>query len=562
MTNSGASGSRSRPKPAGMAVPPAEHYIQLILHRKWIIVGVFFAVTALTIAVVQALPNIYTAQTLILVDPQKVPESYVKSTVTGSIRDRLSTLSQQILSATRLQTIIDSLHLYQAEKKKLVREEIIAKMRKDITTTVVSDFGAGQDLQAFRISYSGTDPRTVAQVTSELASLFIDENLKAREQQASGTTEFIENQLEDTRKKLEEQESKLSAFRLKHIGEMPDQETSTIQIFGQLQNQLQVEGQALSAAEQKRTLLESMMTQSVPVVDLDPGDPGVGPTTPSKTANTPAGPAKRSVLSDDRAKLAELLTHYSEKWPEVQKLKKKIQQEEAMEAAAAKTVEAPAPKVPVPPPPPRQTATQAAVPAVVSPARHFNPVLQGQIEAADEEIAKHKQEIQRLSKLAASYQAKLEAIPLRQEETTALSRDYEMTKAHYAQLEGQALSAETATELELRQKSESFKVLDPAVAPEKPSKPNRPLLDTAGAMGGLFLGLVIALLPEFFGMTIIGPQDIEASGNFTILETVPVIMTQFDRVVRRRWMLLGSASAIISITAAGAFLFLHLRNQI
>lgn len=561
MTNPGASGSRSRPKPAGMAVPPVEHYVQLILHRKWIIAGVFFAVTALTIAVVQTLPNIYTSQTLILVDPQKVPESYVKSTVTGSIRDRLSTLSQQILSATRLQKIIDDLHLYQAEKKKLVREEIITKMRKDITTTVVSDFGAGQDLQAFRISYSGTDPRLVAQVVNEVAGLFIDENLKAREQQASGTTEFIENQLEETRKKLEEQEHKLGDFRLKHIGEMPEQETSTIQIFGQLQNQLQVEGQALSAAEQKRTLLQSMMTQTAPVVDMNPAEPsGGGAPGTSKPSAGPSAAVKRSALSDDRAKLAELLSHYSEKWPEVVKLKKKIQQEEALEGAQNKTADAPAPKVPVPPPPPPQTQAAAAPSAPVT--QHFNPVLQGQIEAAEEEIAKHKQEIQRLSKLAASYQAKLEAIPVRQEETASLSRDYEMTKSHYAQLESQALSAETATQLELRQKSESFKVLDPAVAAEKPSKPNRPLLDVAGAMGGLFLGLVIALLPEFFGMTIIGAQDIEASGNFTLLETVPVILTESDRVVRRRWILVGTASAIVTTVAAGALLFLRLRNQI
>ena len=132
-------------------------------------IGVFLVVTVATVAVVQMLPNVYTAQTLILVDPQKVPESYIKSTVTGTVRDRLSTLSQQILSTTRLQKIIDTFHLYQAEKKKLAREEIILKMRKDITTGVLSDFGASQSLQAFKISYSGTDPHLVAQVTNQLA---------------------------------------------------------------------------------------------------------------------------------------------------------------------------------------------------------------------------------------------------------------------------------------------------------------------------------------------------------------------------------------------------------
>ncbi len=88
-------------------------------------------------------------------------------------------------------------------------------MRKDISVQVVSDFGGGQDLQAFRITYSGREPRLVAQVTNELASLFIEENLKAREQQATGTTEFLENQLQETRKTLEAQEAKLKDFKLK-----------------------------------------------------------------------------------------------------------------------------------------------------------------------------------------------------------------------------------------------------------------------------------------------------------------------------------------------------------
>jgi protein tyrosine kinase modulator len=565
MINSVVSGS-GRPKPAAMAAaPPVEHYIQLLLHRKWIIVTVFVVVTSLIIASVQALPNVYTAQTLILVDPQKVPETYVKSTVTGSVRDRLSTLSQQILSATRLQKIIDELHLYQAEKKKMAREEIIAQMRKDITTTVVSDFGPAQDLQAFRISYNGTDPRQVAQVTNNLASLFIEENLRAREQQSSGTTEFIENQLQDTRKALEEQENKLKDFRLRHVGEMPEQQSADLQILGNLQNQVQVEGDALSRAEQQKTLLQSLVTQTAPVVDLDSGGTDeIGTHTPAKTGPVAAAVPPKSALAQDRAKLNELLTHYKETWPDVINLKKRIQQEEAQEALAGVHEAPAAPKVPVPPPPPSLTAAKTDTAAVVAPPqKHFNPVLQGQIEAADAEIAKHKQELQRLSRLVANYQAKLEAIPVREQETLSLSRDYEMTKQHYSQLESQALSAETATQLEFRQKGQRFVVLDPAIAPEKPSKPNRPLLDVAGAFVALIIGLVVAMAPEFFGMTIIGPQDIASAGNLTILESIPVIMTRSDQIARkRRRILVAAASVVFTTAAAGTILFLRFRNQI
>ena len=216
------------------------------------------------------MPDSYRSETVILVDPQKVPDTYVRSTVTGDIRGRLSTLSQQILSATRLQKIIDSLNLYPQERKGMAREDIIARMRGDIGVTVLSDFGGGQDLQAFRITYSGHEPRLVAQVTNELASLFIEENLKAREQQATGTSEFLQNQLQETRKRLDDQEAKLKDFKLRHIGEMPEHEAADLQILGQLQSQLQIESEALSRAEQQKSYLQSMMASgSAPVVDLD-----------------------------------------------------------------------------------------------------------------------------------------------------------------------------------------------------------------------------------------------------------------------------------------------------
>ena len=107
-------------------------------------------------------------------------------------------------------------------------------MRADISVQVVSDFGASQDFQAFRITYSGKDARLVAQVTNELASLFIEENLKAREQQATGTTEFLENQLQETRKDLEAQEAKFKQYRMRHIGEMPEQQSARLPDFGSI----------------------------------------------------------------------------------------------------------------------------------------------------------------------------------------------------------------------------------------------------------------------------------------------------------------------------------------
>jgi uncharacterized protein involved in exopolysaccharide biosynthesis len=220
----------------GMAQVSPEHYLRLILHRKWLVVGNFVLVSAGTYIVSSRLTDIYTSSTLILVDPQKVPESYVKSTVTGDLRNRLGTLQQQILSATRLQKIIDTLNLYPTQRKSLAREDVIAMMQKDVSVSIVSNYGGSQDLEAFRIGFRGTEARLVAQVANDLATQFIDENLKAREQQSTGTTEFLQNQLQESKKILEGQEGRLKEFKLKHLGEMPEQQSANLQILGQLQS--------------------------------------------------------------------------------------------------------------------------------------------------------------------------------------------------------------------------------------------------------------------------------------------------------------------------------------
>jgi len=514
-------------------------------------------VLAATIVVSYRLPNLYTSETVIMVDPQKVPDAYVKSTVTGDVRNRLGTLAQQILSASRLQKVIETLNLYPGERKKLAREDVIKMMRKDISgPKLVSEFGGSQDLLAFRLGFVGKDARLVAQVANELASLFIEENLKAREQQATGTTEFLENQLQETRKTLEEQEAKLRDFRLKHIGEMPEQQDANLQILGQLQSQLQLEGEALSRAEQQKSYIQTTMAQggAAPVVDFDNNTSQV-PSAKTGEVST----AKVSAAANSKAKLAALLARgYTDKHPEVRKAKKELADAEAADAAAkgpevkelaANTSSEPAlPAVP---------ATKKAPPSPVS---YNNPVLQAQLNGINAEIEKHQQEQQRLKKIVGEYQTKLEAIPVREQQITELVRDYEISKGHYSRLLENQLSAETATQLEIRQKGEKFTILDPAQPAERPSWPNRLLINTGGGIGGLVLGLVLALVTESLGTSITSSEQIVEATGIPVLEVIPVIQTRADRRVRKRRLAWAAASSLVmSLLAVCAFLLYNFR---
>lgn len=519
-----------------------DHYLRLLWHRKWLVVGSTVVISAATFVLARTLPDIYTSDTLILVDPQKVPEAYVKSTVTGDIRNRLGTLSQQILSATRLQKIIDAFNLYAEERKALAREDVIAKMRGDIRTAVANDFGGGaQDLQAFRISYRARDPRVAAQVTNQLAALFIEENLKAREEQATGTTEFLSNQLQDTRKALEQQEQKLRDFKLKHLGEMPAQETANLQILGQLQSQLQLVNESLGRTEQQRSVTLSLMTQaSPPVVELE--DNPVKLPRESAPAGVESARGPQSPLEADRERLQALLSRYTESHPDVKKLRARIAQQEALS------------QKPAPPPGARTTAPAAAPEPKPSNAKsvppaspHYNPVLKAQLEGFDTEIAKQREEQRRLTNAVAVYRSKVEAIPVREQQIAELQRDYEMSKAHYAQLLEKQLSAETATQLEIRQKGEKFTVLDPAVPADRPSSPNRRLINSIGVAAGVGVGLLLALCTELFGMAIIDAGDIVSA---SVLEVIPIIQTRADRKIRRRRLVVAAASVFVLAAAA------------
>jgi polysaccharide chain length determinant protein (PEP-CTERM system associated) len=555
------------PKALDVELSPS-HYFQLLLHRKWIVICVFVAVSAVTIVVAQLLPNIYSSETVILVDPQKVPEAYVKATVTGDVRNRLGTLTQQILSTTRLQKIIESFNLYAEERKKLAREDVIARMRADINVSMVTGGGQQGDLQAFKITYSGRDPRLVAAVTSQIASLFIEENLKAREQQATGTTEFLQHTLDETKKTLEDQETKLRDFRMKHVGEMPEHQVSTLTVLGQLQASLQQENEALSRAEQQRTYLQTTMTQAQPVVDVDGVDDSAAPfPTPAATAKsqTPSkGPASPAVspntsLADDRVKLAALLARYTDSHPEVRRLKEQIADKEAKEArnappgpAPVSTEAAKAAEPPVPVPPAKKRPVLAVNLA--------NPVLVSQLKNIEAEIARHKEEQQRLNRLVSSYQSKLEAIPVREQQIAELVRDYEITKAHYSGLLDKQFSAETATQLEIRQKAEKFSILDPAQPAQRPSKPNRLLIDFAGSVGGLLLGVILAIGSEFFGVSITCAEHVPLENGNQVLEIIPIILTENDLRRRRKQMIMATVSGGVTMAAVCGVLIYHLRG--
>ncbi len=213
---------------------------------------------AIAIVTVMRLPVVYRSEAVILVDSQKIPEHYVTSTVNTNVQDRLATISQQILSATRLQKIIDTFGLYAKERNTMVQEEVIERMRKDITIKVERGWTGGQP-GAFHVGYEGDNPALITQVTNQIASLFIDENLRTRERQAEGTADFIDSQLDEAKKTLDQMEAKLSAYKVRHNGELPQQADSLDSSLSRLQTELQGNQDAINRAQQNKLMLQNTL---------------------------------------------------------------------------------------------------------------------------------------------------------------------------------------------------------------------------------------------------------------------------------------------------------------
>ena len=487
-------------------------------YRGWIFLGtVLFSLAGFTFVLL--MPDHYKAATTILVDPQKVPEKYVSPTVSSDPGQRLNTITQQVLSSTRLQQIIDDMQLYPELRGKMSREEVIELMRKDITITVKQGSSAG--LSAFTIEYEGRRRETVAQVANQLAASFIQWEVNSRAQQAQDTTDFLDSQLNDAKQNLEEQEAKVSAFKMRHLGEMPEQQAANLQAVSQLQTQFQANVESLNRLEVERTLLSR---------GLENSSGGVVKTAPV---------TERAKLEAERQQLKnqlqDLQSRYTSAHPEVVDVAGRLQRVEDRLKA-------------LPPDPP----VVAAAPD--------NTAVNVRLQLLDRETKRLNDEQKHLSDQMSAYRAKVDAVPVVEQQMADLNRNYGVSKDHYQSLLDKTFSASMAADLERKQQSEHFTILDLAQVPEKPFKPKRGLMLLAVFVGSLAFSLGLAYLTDMLNGTLKIERELKGilPANIPLLAAVPRLQGAADR---RRAVRFAVVAVLISLIGcaleAGLYIKLH-----
>ena len=495
-----------------------------LVRRRWLVGGGLFACWLAVWSLTWLLPSVYRSETVILIEQQKVPEEYVTANVTLDLQQRLEGLRQQILSRTRLQHIIEQFGLYK-EANKTNPDEVIEQMRKDVDIQP-GESHRGQMASTFKISYNAPSAKLAQQVNAQLTSLFIDENIEEQSQRTEGTTEFLSTELETARQNLAAQEAKIKQFKAGNLGQLPSQMDTNVRILSGLQDRQHSLSQALNRAQEQRLYFESLLTQyRSQKQEADNGGNSL--------------PGIEEQLAKLRQELADAQTKYTPDHPDVLRLKRLIvrtekQRDEIQAKLAAGGTGA--------------KANDSHDPRTSTPILQF----ESQLKANQQELADTKRELQQVEQQINGYQGRLNSTPIREQQLSDLTRDYDQSKANYDSLLKKQMQSQLATNLEKRQQGEQFRIIDPPSLPKKPVSPDRLKLSMMGLVAGLLFGLGVAILVETVEDKVRSEEEVTRIVNVRILAGVPHLYSPAEEKKRRIRQVLewGCASVMLMVMLA------------
>jgi succinoglycan biosynthesis transport protein ExoP len=512
-------------------------YWDVVKRRRWALLGALFLCGVAGTTGADLWPVRYRSEALILVERQDVPKEYVQPNVTADAGERLESIRQQVLSRTRLESLVARYGLYPRDAARLDRDKLVDEMRKDIRVLPVSTDG-GRDLTAFRIEYTYDSPRVAQQVAGDLTSDFINESLAARNDASVATTNFLESQLAEAQKALDDQQTRLNEFSARYLGELPGQQQSNVEILTGLQSQLYAESNALEQAKQQRIYLASLAAAYGREERASGAEGGA----------TPLAVIDKTIADLD-ARLTALEAKYTAKYPDVVRTRQQLDEWQAMRRKAAAAQNTPATEAGP------AAGTGDAAGAADSLAPNLDEV-RSRLKATEAEIGYHTNQIAELRKRIAGTESRLRLAPLRQQQLADLTRDYQNARDNYQSLLTKKLQSALATSLEKREEGERLRVVDPPSLPQQPVSPNRLEIILAGWAAGLAAGVGLVAAGEMSDQTLRGTNDIREMLPCPLLARLPVLLSPAD-VRRRAWMRVAEIAGLTLLAVASAGFAIH-----
>jgi len=518
------------------------------------------------------LPPIYLSQSMILIEGQQIPEDYVKATITSYVEERLQVIKQQVMSRTKLLSIIEQLNLYSEMREKHTTEEMIAKMRNDIELKTISasvvDRRSGRPSAAtiaFTLSYQGKEPAKAQKVANVLSSFFLEEDLRRREDLASATTDFLEQESEGLKKQIHILENKISEFKKTHIGELPEFSNVNLQAIARLERDLARTIERIGSLREQKIYLKGQL------VSVDPLNPIV--TEQGKVTRNP-----KERLKALRLQLLSLQSTLSKKHPDIKKLKKEIKELEALVGKSDDSVakvrrlselegKLAALKGKLGPKHPDVIRLSREVRVLskevdelltekskteVSDENPDNPAyisLVTRITAVELEIESLLEERKKIEQRKGEYDSKIERAPLVEKEYLELTRDYENAKRKHSEIGNKLLTSKISQGMEQTQRGERFTIAEPAQLPEKPFKPNRIVILLLGFVLALGAGIAFAAAQEGLDNSVKGADELNSITGLPVFSVISLMETDEERRARliRRIILIATAIGVIVV---------------
>lgn len=504
----------------------ANEVFRIVKRRFWLLVvpPVFGLFGALLYS--STIPNLYTSDMLIAIDPQRVPDAFVRSTVTVGAEQRLNSIAVQVLSRNALEDIITSLDLYPAMRAKSPTDEVIEVMRRDIVMQVERPRTQGNGpptVSAFHVMYTYTDPDTAAKVTQILGNRFVESNASERSKLAQSTDTFLESQLAESRKLLESQERRLEGFRQRHGKELPTQLQSNMQALSNAQLQVQSLVESLARDRDRKLVLERLYREAR---EAPPAPAAVA------TGAEPSTASAEQRLAAARTALAGLEAKYTADHPDVARARRQVADLERQAAAESAAGQG------------RGPARQAAV----DPARLERlQQMAAELESLDRQTSFKESEERRIRAEIAEYQRRIEAVPGLESEFIALTRDYDTQQTAYKELLAKSSAAGVARELEDQEIAERFRIVDEANVPVRPQLSARWRYNVGGFGVAILLSLALVAFLELRDSSFRTDTEVMEVLSLPVLASVPYVASAAEEASRQRGRLIAAAAGTVSL---------------
>ncbi len=490
-------------------------YLDLVRRRKSWILLICLGISVCIAVVALRLPNVYRAETTILVNPPKVNENLVSTTMGENGGARLSTVRREVMSPTRLAQLVDELKMYSELRGKVSAQGLVARMQS--ATAIEFQDSGRQPLSLVHIAFTDVDPDQAARAANRIAALFIERNIKAREQEIHETSQFLESELGETRQQLEAKEYTLQDLKSRNITDLPESKQYDLKTVNALRNQLRISEERVDGDRRTKVDLQSMAGKIAPATDLDaqPADP-----------NSPS----QARLKKLEAQMKDMLVHYGPNYVDVRKLRNEINQLKVKVESEKPVGDAPDP--------------QAGKPA----AQKRNPVMEAEVNKLDQDIEEQTKAQAKLQNQIQYHVGKLQQVAVFEEQIAELTRDCDALRNRYSQLQEKKVSAQMAGELEIKSAGARLEILDAAVPGGSPYGPKRTILIIGGVLFGLLCGIGGAVLVEISDESVRHECEVAQIFGKAVLAGIPKITSSRERAWARCRMagLTGGTAAVAS----------------